>query len=158
KLAPHQTLIELLIKQEKKFDALIYAERAKARVLFDILRQGRAQIAKALTKEEADEERRLNRQIVSLNNQLRDEQAKPAREASAIERITEQLDAARMKYSTYENLLSASHPELRSQRGETPNLTIGRLKELDSDPGTVYVEYVVTKETVYSFVLERREG
>jgi CHAT domain-containing protein len=155
KLTPHHTLIDLLINQEKTFDALLYGERAKGRVLLDVLRKGRVQITKAMTKEEAEEERRLNQLIVTLNSQLRDEQMKRSPDAVRIGQLREQLDSARFKYASFENVLYASHPELKTQRGQTALITRARLSALDQSSETVFVEYVVTKDKVHLFVLAK---
>src|SRR5207253_2635750 len=49
KLSPYQGMVQLLIAQNKTGEALAYAERAKARVLLDVLSSGRVNIAKAMT-------------------------------------------------------------------------------------------------------------
>src|SRR5262249_10310843 len=49
KISPYYAMVELLIAQRKPDEALIYAERAKARVLLDVLSNGRVSVTKAMT-------------------------------------------------------------------------------------------------------------
>ena len=46
KVASYNLLVELFIKQNKPMDALLYAERAKGRVLLDVLRDGKEDFAR----------------------------------------------------------------------------------------------------------------
>src|SRR5262249_19486809 len=70
KISPYHSIVELLIAQDNFGEALIYAERAKARALLDALSKGRISFTKSITKSEVDQERKLNSQIVSLNTQI----------------------------------------------------------------------------------------
>ena len=53
-------MIDLLIEQKGVGEAFSYAERAKGRVLLDVLKSGRADINKSLTATEAARERQIN--------------------------------------------------------------------------------------------------
>src|SRR5262249_49164253 len=55
RISSYNSLIELLIKRGNAFDALVYAERAKGRVLLDVLRSGRSDLAKHLTQSEKEQ-------------------------------------------------------------------------------------------------------
>src|SRR5439155_12145219 len=49
KVSSYDALVDLLIMLGKPSDALLYAERAKGRVLLDVLRNGKPDLANALT-------------------------------------------------------------------------------------------------------------
>ncbi len=49
KVSAYHSMIELLISQNRTFEALVYAERAKGRVLFDVVSQGRSSLTKVMT-------------------------------------------------------------------------------------------------------------
>ncbi|MBO0859665.1 MAG: CHAT domain-containing protein [Chloracidobacterium sp.] len=153
KVVPYHALIELSIDRNKPYDALLYAERAKGRVLHALLTGGKADLTKALSDKERREEQALNQAIVDLNNQAREERLKRSPDASRLGRIQAQLDSARLKYASFQNLLYASHPELKIGRAPIPPLTLGGLRDLKKDSGTAFLEYVVTAERVYLFVL-----
>ncbi len=157
KVTPYNLLVELLVKQNKLADALIVAERAKGRVLLDVLRDGKIDLASALTPAEKEEAARLNRNISELNERVRNEQTNTRPDATALSQLFNQLDEARLKYESYQNALFASHPEFNARRGNIAALTSENVNELTRDSNTAYLEFVVTKEQVILFVLTRRD-
>jgi len=153
KVAPYHALIEMSVERNRPYDALLYAERAKGRVLHDLLVGGKADLAKALSEKEREEEQALNRLIVDLNNQAREERLKRSPDASKLSQLQDQLHSARLKYASFQNLLYASHPELKVGRGRIPPLALDGLKDLKKESGTAFLEYVVAAERVYLFML-----
>ena len=154
KITSYNSLIELLIKQGNTFDALVYAERAKGRVLLDVLRSGRSDIAKYLTVSEKGQIQLLNRRISELNDRIKIEES--ARSASLVS-LYRQLDAARLEYQSFQNSLYVAHPDLRLRLGRTAPLTADDINNLPLN-NCAYLEYVVTKEHVYVFVLTKKGG
>ncbi len=155
KVAAYHAMVELSVVRNQPFDALLSAERAKARVLQDIFSKGKVDFAKAMTEKEREEELRLNQAIVGLNNQVREERLKQTPDAARLSQIREQLDSARLRYATFQNLLSASHSDLSAKRGQPATLTGEFLNDLPQDAQTAFLEYVVAEDQVYLFVLTR---
>jgi CHAT domain-containing protein/uncharacterized protein HemY len=155
KVSAYHLLIDLLIAQNRSNDALVYAERAKGRVLLDVMSKNKSPIADALTQEEREEERRLNGKIIALNNELREERLKAVTDDAKLSRLNDQLDAARLQYASYQNVLQAAHPELRMKRGQLPLLSTGHLNDLAPDNRTAFLEYVVTKDQAHLFVIRK---
>lgn len=153
KVASYNLLVELFIKQNKPADALLYAERAKGRVLLDVLRDGKPDLAATLTPAEKGEAQRLNRNISDLNERLRSEEMKPRPEATLLSQLHAKRDAARLEYESFQNSLFAACPDLDVRRGGTTPLTLEGITNLTSNKETAYIEYVVTKERVYMFAL-----
>jgi tetratricopeptide (TPR) repeat protein len=60
KVPSYHALIDLLIKQGRLVDAFLFGERAKGRVLLDVLNGAKVNLAKALTATEKKETERLN--------------------------------------------------------------------------------------------------
>jgi CHAT domain-containing protein len=158
KVAAYQAMVELSVVKNQPLDALLYAERAKARVLQDIMSKGRTDLAKAMTEKEREEERRLNQAIINLNSQIRGERLKQTPDAAWLGRIREQLDSARLQYASFQNLVSASHPELSVQRGLPPLRNRDGFNELSQDEQTAFLEFVVAEDQVYLFVLTRNSA
>jgi CHAT domain-containing protein len=156
KISAYHALIELLIEQNKLADALIHAERAKGRVLLDILSSGRFQYTKAMTPSEKDEEQRLNRAITELNNEIREEKLKGSSDAARLVPLSARLDAARLKYASFQDLLYANHPEWRLPSGQLTRLKPDDLNSVIPNQNTALLEYVVTKERCYLFLLSKR--
>lgn len=155
KVGAYHSLIELLIARGKPVDALFYAERAKGRVLLDLLGADGYRPAKALARKEQEEERRLNRAIVEINNEIRDERLKTSPDPLRLNRLGALLNSARLKYAAFQDQVYASRPESKTPRGQLPALTQSSLDGLVEDGQTAYLEYVVTKERVFLFVLTK---
>ena len=154
KISSFNSLIELLIRQGNVLDALVYAERAKGRVLLDVLRSGRSDIAKRLTPSEKEQTQLLNRKISDINDQIRT--AESADSSSAVS-LYRRLDAARLEYQSFQNALYVARPDLRLRSGRTAPLSSEDIKYLTLN-NCAYLEYVVSKEHVYVFVLRKKSG
>src|SRR5439155_7199719 len=154
KVASYNALVDLLIGQGKPLDALLYAERAKGRVLLDVLRDGKPDLAKALTPAEKAETQRLNRRISELNNTIRKQEIA---DSSPLNPLYAQLDAARVEYRSFQDALYVTHPNLRIRSGHTAALSTADLNGLTADGDTAYLEYVVAKDGVSLFVLSKNK-
>ncbi len=161
KVGPYHELVDLLLSQESsenKFKALVYGERAKGRVLLDVLGSGKINLVRVMSEREKEEDRRLNKDIIDLNLQISLENHKTASESARLTRLNEQLQSARLRYEVFRNALYASHPELRKQHRQTPLLRWNDIRSLVSDRNTAFLEYVVTKTKTYLFVLTKTQS
>lgn len=155
KIDPYHAMVELLVKQQSFSEALEYAEREKGRVLLDVLRNGRENIAKAMTREEQAQERALNQVLVTLNSQLQRENLQPRPNQPVVQALNNELKKTRLQYEAFETGLYAAHPSLRGQRGESFPLSEEELNRLVPNSGVAFLEYVVQPERTYLFVLTR---
>ena len=153
KLAPYQDMVELLVEQKQYDAALAYAERAKARVLLDVLHNGRIDVTKAMTAAEQDQERGFNNLLVSLNTQIAREQQRAQAEPARLNDLKAQLQKVRLGYEAFQTSLYVAHPELKTQRGEIEALTSEQARALLPDSRSALLEYVVADERAYLFVL-----
>lgn len=157
KVAAYHSLVELLLAQNKPVDALLHAERAKSRVLLDVL-SDQTGTKMAMTPKEREEEKQLNQAITKLNGEIRAEQLKPAPDAARLDQIRVKLEAARLKYASFQDLLHASRPEPEATRGQAVRLTPDTLGSFAQNERTAFLEYVVTREQIYLFVLTKGQG
>ena len=151
----HHGLLSLLVKDNKAQEALMLAERAKARALLDMLQQGRVRVHKAMTAKEQEEEQRLKSQITQLNKQLARLAYSEKRDAGRMAELETQLEKARLNYEAFQNALYAAHPELKTHRGEAPIINADELARLLPDASSVLLEYVVTDENTYLFAITK---
>ncbi|HEV2828380.1 MAG TPA: CHAT domain-containing protein, partial [Pyrinomonadaceae bacterium] len=158
KTAPYLEMVKLLIEGNDLAGAFLYAERAKGRMLLDVLRYGRADITRSMTAEERDKERNLNTSMTSISSQIRREIALPQPDQTKLANLEARLQQARLEYEAYETRIYAAHPELRTQRGDTQSLTLSEVERLLPDQQTALLEYVVAPEKTYLFVLTRGPG
>ncbi len=155
RVSPYGALAELLIADGDVPAALAYAERAKARVLLDVLRLGRANVTKAMSAEERAHEQELQRRFAAASGALRRERRRGAAPAERLADLEAERQQARVEYEAYRTRLFAAHPELRTRRGEARAFDWSDAEALLPDAGTVAVEFLVGREATYLFVLAR---
>jgi CHAT domain-containing protein/uncharacterized protein HemY len=153
--SPYQYLVALSVKQNEPVEALRYAEQMKARLLLDVLYSGRVQIAKAMTQEEKEQERIIKNELVSLNSQIFNEQAQDKPDQARLATLNQQLEKARLKQQDFQTKLYAAHPDLKLQRGQTAPFSLEQSAVLLSDNQTALLEYVLTNDKAFLFVITR---
>lgn len=158
KLSPWLGMIDLLVSQRQDVEALIFAEKSRARALLDALRAGHADIRKSLSPQErqAEEERRLR--LVSLNSQLTGEMRRDQPDAARVAELKASVEKARLEYEAFETGLYAAHPELKVHRGEAPIIKVEELTVLLPDAASALIEYAVTDDKTYLFAITKSPG
>ena len=155
KISPYYAMVELLVAQGKPDEALSYAERAKARVLLDVLSNGRVSVTKAMTVQEQQQERQLNSQLTALNTQLYREKLGPHPDSERMAKLEDQLQSSRLDFEAFQFNLYAAHPELKTRRGAAPPLRLEQAGALLPDVKTALLEFVVADEKTYLFVVTK---
>src|SRR5439155_21211567 len=112
KNAAYSAMMELLVAQNKVADAFAYAERMRANSLIDIFQ--RAQITKSMTSAEVEQERRLERLVVTTKAQMAREREKKQLNLERYATLELRLQKALADYREYEAALYASHSRLGS--------------------------------------------
>jgi CHAT domain-containing protein/tetratricopeptide (TPR) repeat protein len=155
RLSPWRGMIALLVSQQEYTEALTFAEQSKARVLLDALSAGRSSLRRSLSTQErqAEEEHRLR--LVSLNSQHNSELRRDKPDAARVAGLKADIEKARLEYEALETSLYAAHPELRVQRGEAPIIKTLELSALLPDTSTALLEFVVTDNETYLFIVTR---
>ena len=151
-IGPYEEMIALELAQRKPEAALAMAERAKARVLLEVLRTGRADIHKAMTPSELAKELKLRRRLVTFNALIERDAGSRANE------LRQQRDRARADLSVFQSALYVSHPELQAQRGEIKPLGLSGFSKLVPDDHTVLLEFAVTPHRTFVFAVLRERG
>jgi CHAT domain-containing protein/Tfp pilus assembly protein PilF len=158
KIWPYQEMIKLLVAEKKWNEALTFAERAKARVLLDVLQSGRVSITKAMRPEEKAREQKLLSEMTSLNAQIIREESSKQPDAPRLAGLRARLQKARLEREAFETNLYAAHPELKIQRGQSQPIRPEEMRDLLPDDKTALLEYALTESNVYLFVLTRNNG
>lgn len=150
KVNPYRTLVRLLTRQGQNFEALLYAERAKGRVLLEAIRNNRLDLKDALTAPERMEAERLINNISAISEQI---DSKSGSEPTS--QLKNQLDSARRELRSFEQKLAAAHPELQVRAGPAQPLTHASLDTLVPATDFAYLEYVIMGDQVGIFILKR---
>jgi CHAT domain-containing protein/lipopolysaccharide biosynthesis regulator YciM len=153
RLAPYQLMAELLLAENKRGEALNYAELAKARVLLDVVRSGRVNITKAMTADEQERERQLNTALLLLNNQLKAETSRPKPDQAKLADLKARLQKARLEREDFQTRLYAAHPELKVKRGEAEPLKLEEMGNLLADNKGALLEFMLTDNRLFLFVI-----
>jgi len=154
KVSPYHAMVDLLTRDGRPAEALIFAERAKSRVLLDALQTGRINGAKAMTAQEHEQEQKLHGQLVALNTQISREAARPKPDQARLAELNAQLPKARLDFESFQT----AHPELRAQRGEVQPLRLEEAVALLPDAASALLEYVVTDDKTYLFAITKAAG
>ena len=152
-LRAHHGLLSVLVKSNQLPEALVFAERAKARALLDMLQQGRVNIQKSMTTKEQEEEARLKSELTQLNKQLA--RLTQSDKQTNVAEVQTQLEKARLNYQAFQNALYTAHPELKTKRGEASIINQQELAELLPNASSVLLEYVVTDEQTFLFAITK---
>ena len=158
-LVPFAELLAVEVADHRAAAAFTLAERAKARNLLDVWRSGRANPDKAMTAAERDEENHLLDELTKWNAQLTRAKLRQPNDTARLEALQKQVAAARLAQTEFEQRLYAAHPVLALQRGTPPPFTLAQaaalLPEKLNDARTALLEYAVTPEGAYLFVVTR---
>jgi len=155
KVGPYHSLVMLLTTQGKNLEALLYAERAKGRVLLDAVNGGNSDLANVLTETERSEELQLIKKISDINQRIK---SQPAEDARAQKELYNQLDAARLELASFKDRTYVAHPELRLRSGVAQALTLTSLNMLTATSDRAYLEYVVTGAKLGVFIVKHIRG
>src|SRR5215471_3882620 len=154
KVSPYYEIADLLIDQRDPVQALTYAERARGRVLLDVLENGRGNITKAMSKDEIAHDRELNSRLVSCEAEIARLKLRPDLDEARLTELNLKRGELRLEYEAFYADLYVAHPELQIQQGRSAPLTISELNAFSrSVPDTAFLEYVVTDDRVVLFVI-----
>jgi CHAT domain-containing protein/uncharacterized protein HemY len=156
-LSPYHQMIRMSVDEKKHTDAFAYAERVKGRALLDTLEAGRVDVTKAMTEDERAEERRLNAEVISLNNQIFRENPHNQPDKALLVELQARRDKARASYEAFQINLYAAHPELKTQRGQMKPISLAEAGKLIPNAGTAILQYVVTEDKTYLFALTKAQ-
>jgi tetratricopeptide (TPR) repeat protein len=155
KVQPYQEMIALLVTEGKREEALTYSERSKGRVLLDVMSNGRFNVTKSMTAQERAEETRLDNDLVTLNSQIITESQRPQLDQNHLADLRAKLEKARLEYEAFRAKLYSAHPNLKVQRGELQPFSLQQALSLLPDEKSALLEYVVSEDRVYLFVVTK---
>jgi CHAT domain-containing protein len=156
--SPYYGMVGLHAAVGRAAESLLYAERAKARVLLDVLRSGRVNVTKDMSDRERAEEQRITLALGSLNAALARESRRPSPDASRMAALKSDLEKARLEHQALQAGVYARLPRLRAERGEAPAFRIEEAGPLLPDTRTALVEYAVAEDASYLFTVTRSTG
>jgi len=154
-VSPYFGMVKALMAQNKTAEAFSYSERAKGRVLLDVLQQGKADVRKAMTDPERNNEQNLRIEMASVNTQISQaaQSAKP--DLAKLSDLKARLQSVRLEHDAFRVKLYIAHPELKVKRGEAQIIKIEETAQLLVDANTALLTYLVVDDSVYLFVITK---
>jgi CHAT domain-containing protein len=150
KVGPYRTMVKLLTQRGDNFEALLYAERAKARVLMEAVRNNRRDLRSIPTEDEKAQAEVLMNKYLAIKNRIK---SQPSDEPPS--ELQNELNAARKQLVVFQERFAAAHPDLLLRIGPARPLTHANLNSLVRANDLAYLEYVVTGDNVGLFILKR---
>jgi CHAT domain-containing protein len=149
-LSPYHGIIDLLVTQGAFADAFGYMERARGRVLVDVLQRGRRTLPGGLTASEREEEHRLAAAAIATG-------ARAAAAAVGAERARAETAAgqARDAARAFRLRMLASYPRAGIATGEVRFAGLDAATPLVADGATRILVYTVTEARTYLAVIGR---
>jgi CHAT domain-containing protein len=150
KVGPYRTMVKLLTQRGDNFEALLYAERAKARVLMEAVRNNRRDLRSIPTEDEKAQAEVLMNKYLAIKKQIKSQPAggPPSELQNALNAVTNEL-------VVFQDRFAAAHPDLLLRVGPARPLTHANLNSLVRANDLAYLEYVITGDKVGLFILKR---
>jgi CHAT domain-containing protein/Tfp pilus assembly protein PilF len=158
KFYPYHGMVDLFVSRNNPAEALLFSERAKARALLDMLYTSHVNIVKAMTSQEQAREQTLRTELNWLNTQVTraSQQNKP--DQTRLNELNSLREKVRLNYEAFQTSLYAAHPELKVQRGEIQTIKAKELAALVPNSASALLEYMVTGDYTYLFVITKADG
>ncbi|HEY8132771.1 MAG TPA: CHAT domain-containing tetratricopeptide repeat protein [Thermoanaerobaculia bacterium] len=151
---PYHEMIGMLVARGDFATAFEYTERAKGRVLLDVMHQGRSDVSRAMTDAERAREKELVARLVQLNRDLQRELTSAGSKTDRAPDLRTRLGPARLEYEAFLTGLYVVHPQLRIERGEMIPIRATELRSLLAQRAAdAFLEFVVTEEATYLFAV-----
>ena len=156
KIGVYAHLMETLLAAGRAGDALAWAERAKARVLAEMLAGGKAELSQTLLPEEKRKEEALRQELTGLRRQIMEESQKRSPDPARLAALHASLENARIEVRAFDNGLYASHEALRLRRIDIAPVEPAELISRLPDRETALAEFAATETGLVLFVVTRQ--
>ena len=153
--APYRFQIVTLFQLRLGREALAYAEKAKARVLSDMLQREHVVNSAFVSKAPRAREQRLNEAITMLNGEFIRESHKKQPNQPRLAALRAKLQQARQDLLDFQAQSAIAQPESERARYEIPAITLTEAAALLPDEHSALLEYVITEAHIGLFVLTR---
>jgi tetratricopeptide (TPR) repeat protein len=130
-------------------------ERMRVHDLRVMLAPGERDIARGMTMEERDDERRLAVELVSLHAQLGRERGLPKSDPQRIAGLQKRIAEATAARAAQQDRLFARLPALRVWRGHLAAARRADIEALLPDASTILVQFVVSDDTLLTLTARR---
>jgi len=153
-VSPFHLQADTLVSAGEPAAAYLAGERARARALVDVLRNGKVNVTKSLTPTERQMEEKLTGRLTSLTAELLQAQFLPTDQKEARE---SQVAETRGALEQLRRQLFLAHPQLQAQRGDFSPATLTQLNQslFRQEPSLCVLSYLVGYRETLLFAITR---
>ncbi|MCI0665639.1 MAG: hypothetical protein L0220_31655, partial [Acidobacteria bacterium] len=148
--SPYHLLCDLMSEKNRGLDALLFAERAKSRVLYDVIAERDARMMLRLTDDELSEELSLSREIDRITEEIK---AASGQSNAPPKDLKEKLDRAWMKYFLLKNRIISTKAGGDKYAARPSMDRLRSLRRLSGYKDTLFLEYAVSVDQVMLFAI-----
>ncbi len=138
--------------------ALDSSERGKGRILLDVFTGNGVSTDASLTDAERADETRLRSRYLSLDSQIERQASAGGFDPLKKSALDASLNQAKVDLASFRERLYGRHPDLRIRRADFNSLSAKDLQTLIPDRSTALLEYELTEDGNYLFVVTRGAG
>lgn len=153
KVTPYHRMIDLLQSEGRTIEAFGYAEKAKGRVLLDVLRGAKSKIIDLMTDGEKNEDRKLKKAVSVLMVEILAEENKEKPDQKLLNDLTQRLQKARQKEEDFLTRIYAANPGVKRRDATASTITLRRANDLLKNQSAATLEYVWAEDYVGLFVV-----
>ncbi|HMY71513.1 MAG TPA: CHAT domain-containing protein [Blastocatellia bacterium] len=157
KLAPYHQMIRLQIERQQPLRALKVAQQSTGRTLSEVLAGPRPDLGQWMSREERDEEQRLQMALISATGRLERQKAMPKTDQVKIAGLQEQVAKLQGERELFQTMLLARHEDIARRQGIVSPLSLPEVAGL-LDEQTVVLKYLVTEQATYLFLFTNKES
>jgi CHAT domain-containing protein len=157
KISPYHLMIDLLQRQRRTSEAFVYAEKARGRVLLDLLKDAGSKIKQAMTGAEKEIAARLKKNVSNLTMEILAEENKEKPDQKLLDETEGQLLKARQQEEDFLTRTYAAHTELKRRDTGAKTITLAQTNDLLKNQSAAALEYVWSADYVGLFVITPNE-
>jgi len=146
KLDPYRELLDVYASENQPQEALIIAERMRARTLRDSLRYGRVDLSAGLDEQKRTRERELENALAEANRALLFEN-----DAAKSAESRRKRDDARLALREFRSEVYVTHPDLGRRRADS--LEQHETWMPSTSPDELVVEFAINRDAVWLFTV-----
>jgi len=152
----YQQLVAWLWEDKKYTAAFDYAERARAQAFLNQLRGQGIDLYTETTSPLIQEERALLRKITGLQIERAAASEQQTQDQALLNRLTNDIEQAQTEYAALLTRIKLAAPEHATLLSVTPSITLPQVRDQVLDAQTTLVEYFVTDEHTFAWVVDRQ--
>jgi CHAT domain-containing protein/Tfp pilus assembly protein PilF len=158
RVEPYHQIVKILVEKGDAANALNFSERAKSRVLNDILQGGRVEWQKVLNDEDRKKEVSLRTKLTELNRLQTVLRYQQEVDKERIAQITNEIEQVRLDYDFLQTSAFAKYPELSRSKGISKVIENNEIITLIPSLNTALLEFTVTDDQIYLFVATKEKS